>query len=122
MQVRWTSPLNTNLDNLEPNVGVMKLPLFPLQAVYLPGSEPELNIFEPRYRQMYNDILMSGARRFVTCTYDPATGRFAEVGSVLYLTDLEETSAETNDMIKYIGTHKVIGRVKILRVLNPRAA
>lgn len=34
------------------------LPLFPLGAVvYTPFSEHRLNIFEPRYRAMYNDIL-----------------------------------------------------------------
>ena len=33
---------------------------------YTPGSTQVLNIFEPRYRKMYSDILMSGGRRFVT--------------------------------------------------------
>ena len=48
------------------------LPLFPLGAVvYTPFSEHRLNIFEPRYRAMYNDILFSGSRRFAVCTMHP---------------------------------------------------
>ena len=37
------------------------LPIFPLGSnVHLPYSEHVLNIFEPRYRAMYNDILFNG--------------------------------------------------------------
>ena len=40
--------------------GTLVYPLFPLGSiVYLPETEHVLNIFEPRYRQMYNDILLS---------------------------------------------------------------
>jgi hypothetical protein len=36
-------------------------PLFPLgSVVYLPTTQHILSIFEPRYRQLYNDILLSG--------------------------------------------------------------
>ena len=82
---------------------MMVLPLFPLGNVaYTPGSTQTLNIFEPRYRKMYNDILMSGldtldslmkigSRRFVTTMVNPAgDGELAEVGVVLYLEDLKE--------------------------------
>ena len=51
------------------------MPLFPLGVTYLPYTQPVLNIFEPRYRQMYNDILFSGARRFMVCNVDTDTGR-----------------------------------------------
>ena len=51
------------------------MPLFPLGVTYLPYTQPVLNIFEPRYRAMYNDILFSGARRFMVCNVDTDTGR-----------------------------------------------
>lgn len=39
-----------------------QLPLFPLRgAILLPGSTLPLNIFEPRYLEMFNDV-MSGSR------------------------------------------------------------
>lgn len=41
-----------------------RLPLFPLRgAILLPGSTLPLNIFEPRYLEMIDDV-MSGARMF----------------------------------------------------------
>ena len=57
----------------------------------LPGGRLPLNIFEPRYRAMYNDILFSGARRFMVCNVDGATGRLAEVGVLFYLEKKMET-------------------------------
>ena len=35
----------------------IRLPLFPLNAVLLPGADMPLHIFEPRYRQMVRDCL-----------------------------------------------------------------
>ena len=97
------------------------LPLFPLGGiVYTPNSEHILNIFEPRYRQMYNDILMNGTKRFVVCMSHPSEeGRFAQMGVLFQLEDLKEVSEQTADQIKYICNHKVVGRVKLDRVLNP---
>ena len=97
------------------------LPLFPLGGiVYTPNSEHILNIFEPRYRQMYNDILMNGTKRFVVSMSHPSEeGRFAQMGVLFQLEDLKEVSEQTADQIKYICNHKVVGRVKLDRVLNP---
>ena len=39
--------------------GVSELPLFPLSIVLFPGVPLPLHIFEPRYRQMLNDIRVS---------------------------------------------------------------
>src|SRR6266508_2331328 len=39
--------------------GVRELPLFPLPTVLFPGVPLPLHIFEPRYRQMLNDIRVS---------------------------------------------------------------
>jgi Lon protease-like protein len=99
------------------------LPLFPLGGfVYTPNTEHVLNIFEPRYRQMYNDILMNGAKRFVVATSHPTQqGRFAQTGVLFELEDLKEVSEQTADQIKYICNHKVTGRVTIHQVLNPEA-
>ena len=96
------------------------MPLFPLGVTYLPFTQPTLNIFEPRYRSMYNDILFSGARRFMVCNVDQETGRMAEVGVIFYLDELKEVSEQTDDRVKYIGTHSVKGRVQIKKVLNPK--
>jgi len=99
------------------------LPLFPLGGiVYTPNSEHVLNIFEPRYRQMYTDILMNGTKRFVVSMSHPTeTGRFAQMGVLFELEDVKEVSEMTADQIKYICNHKVTGRVKLHRILNPSA-
>lgn len=99
------------------------LPLFPLGGiVYTPNSEHILNIFEPRYRQMYNDILMNGSKRFVVSMCHPSEeGRFAQVGVLFSLEELKEVSEMTGDQVKYICNHRVTGRVKLHKVLNPEA-
>ncbi|KAL7470084.1 hypothetical protein ACHAXS_010325 [Conticribra weissflogii] len=99
------------------------LPLFPLGGiVYTPNSEHILNIFEPRYRQMYNDILMNGSKRFVVSMCHPSEeGRFAKVGVLFSLEELKEVSEMTADRVKYICNHRVTGRVKLHKVLNPEA-
>jgi len=103
--------------------GAEILPLFPLGGlVYTPNSEHVLNIFEPRYRQMYTDILMNGSKRFVvTMSHPTQQGRFAQTGVLFELEDLKEVSEQTADQIKYICNHKVTGRVKLHKILNPEA-
>ncbi len=97
------------------------LPIFPLGGiVYTPNTEHVLNIFEPRYRQMYTDILMNGSKRFCVVTSHPTEeGRFAKTGVLFELEDLKEVSEQTQDQIKYICNHKVTGRVTINKILNP---
>ena len=99
------------------------IPLFPLGGiVYTPNSEHILNIFEPRYRQMYSDIIMNGTKRFaVSMSHPTEAGRFAVWGVLFELEDLKEVSEQTADQIKYICNHKVTGRVKLHRILNPDA-
>jgi len=98
------------------------MPLFPLGVTYLPHTQPVLNIFEPRYRKMYNDILFSGARRFMVCNVEQGTGRLAETGAIFYLDELKEVSEQTQDRVKFVGQHSVIGRVQLKTVLNPSVA
>ena len=102
---------------------IENLPLFPLGGiVYTPNSEHVLNIFEPRYRQMYNDILMNGSKRFCVAMCHPSEeGRFAQVGVLFSLEELKEVSEMTNDQVKYICNHRVTGRVRLHKVLNPEA-
>lgn len=122
MDIRWASAMDPSLAESAPNEGATVMPLFPLGVTYLPYTSPVLNIFEPRYRAMYNDILFSGARRFAVCNVDPETGRLAEVGVIFYLDELKEVSEQTQDRVKYVGQHSVVGRVKLLKVLNPGVA
>lgn len=122
--VRFLPPMDFALDELEPAEGAQVMPCFPLGAAYMPEGEETLNIFEPRYRQMYSDILFSGGRRFMvpTLTQDDAGGvRLSEVAVVFYLKDLQEVSEQTNDQVKYVCQHNVIGRVRLKKVLNPSA-
>jgi hypothetical protein len=85
----------------------------------LPETEHVLNIFEPRYRAMYSDILFNGSRRFVVPMCAPQEpGVFASVASVFYLDDLKEVSEQTNDAVKFVCSHTVIERVRVKRVLN----
>lgn len=45
---------------LEKMSGIKRLPLFPLPLVLLPNELLPLHIFEPRYRQMLEDIALDG--------------------------------------------------------------
>jgi Lon protease-like protein len=40
-------------------MGAERIPLFPLNVVLLPGAQLPLHIFEPRYREMVRDCLLS---------------------------------------------------------------
>ena len=51
----------------------------------------------------------------------PKDRRLFHIGSLLYLTDLQEVSSQTGDRVKYVVSHEVQGRVKLLRLLNPSA-
>jgi len=107
-----------------PREGARVLPCFPCDfLVFIPGTKPTTCIREQRYRAMYNDILVSGARRFVVPFVQKEAGgaRLAEVAVVFHLEDLQEVSEETDDRLKYICSHSVPGRVRLLRVLNPHA-
>eukprot|EP00929_Paragymnodinium_shiwhaense_P016830 TRINITY_DN12547_c0_g2_i1.p1 TRINITY_DN12547_c0_g2~~TRINITY_DN12547_c0_g2_i1.p1 ORF type:complete len:235 (-),score=11.71 TRINITY_DN12547_c0_g2_i1:79-711(-) len=111
--VRFLPPMDFGQEEeLEPAEDAQVMPCFPLGAVaYVPDTKPVLNIFEPRYRQMYSDILFSGGRRFVVpqITQDEESGtvRLSEVGVVFYLSDLKEVSEQTSDRIKYQCEHEV---------------
>lgn len=124
-ELNWIPPLDPTKEDevIDPEVEpqTMVLPVFPLgSTAYMPYSDHILNIFEPRYRQMYSDILFNGSRRFAVPVSHPETGRLASVAPVFYLEDLKEVSEQTKDAVKYVCSHKVIGRVRIKRTLNDR--
>jgi len=119
--VQWLPPLGSEGPDEGSAEGSITLPIFPLGSVcYLPFTSHGLNIFEPRYRALYNDILFNGSRRFVVTMVDPLTGRLAKTGVVFYLDELKEVSEQTGDSVKFVCQHSVIGCVEIERVLNPQ--
>lgn len=68
----------------------MRLPLFPLGMVLLPGVPAGLHIFEPRYRQMLADVL-AGDGTFGLAYLPPGTGeRELAAGWPLCVAHVEE--------------------------------
>ncbi len=117
-----TSSSSSSSSSSEEHPNAELIPLFPLGGiVYTPNSQHTLNIFEPRYREMYTDILMNGTKRFaVSMSHPTKSGIFAQMAVLFELEDLKEVSERTADQIKYVCQHKVTGRVQLHRVLNPQ--
>eukprot|EP00931_Biecheleriopsis_adriatica_P120392 TRINITY_DN95513_c0_g1_i1.p1 TRINITY_DN95513_c0_g1~~TRINITY_DN95513_c0_g1_i1.p1 ORF type:complete len:388 (-),score=77.19 TRINITY_DN95513_c0_g1_i1:121-1284(-) len=119
--LEWVEMENT--ESLETVGNTTVLPVFPLRCVSWPGAHVVLKVFHPFQCKMYDDILMSGSRRFVV----PFTGgmpvrRFHAVGSVFHLDDLQDLSEKSGGKVKYLAQHSVRGRARVLRVLNPRSS
>jgi ATP-dependent Lon protease len=74
--------------------GVRELPLFPLPVVLFPGVPLPLHIFEPRYRQMLNDIRVSN-NYFGLSYFDSSTSEaeFPPAGHVGCVAEVTETQA-----------------------------
>jgi len=118
--VRWLDLAQTR--NTTPSEGALTMPVFPYRKTFLLWQRPVFNIFEPRHIKMYNDIIFSGARRFLICRDDP-DGNVAEVGAMVYLEDLKAGKPVANliggvQEVKYIGNHSVIGRARIVKVVD----
>jgi len=73
--------------------GVRELPLFPLPIVLFPGVPLPLHIFEPRYRQMINDIHptnnLFGLSYFDSTTSDKEIPAAGHVGCVAEVTETQ---------------------------------
>ncbi|HEY8186485.1 MAG TPA: LON peptidase substrate-binding domain-containing protein [Pyrinomonadaceae bacterium] len=73
--------------------GVNELPLFPLSVVLFPGVPLPLHIFEPRYRQMLEDIRASnnlfGLSYFDASTSEREVPAVGSVGCVAKVTDTQ---------------------------------
>lgn len=73
--------------------GITELPLFPLPVVLFPGVPLPLHIFEPRYRQMLNDITL-GNKLFGLSFFDPETSTLGvplvgHIGCVAEVTEIQ---------------------------------
>ncbi|KAJ1468545.1 hypothetical protein T484DRAFT_1854987 [Baffinella frigidus] len=127
----WLPMITPMAVDAEPGVNTTVMPLFPLGgSVYTPHTEPTLNIFEPRYRSMYNDILFSGARRFAVCSSNPEDGSFSKYAAVFYLSEQKEISEQTYAAVfylselkevKFVCDHEITQRFRIDKILNPSA-
>lgn len=73
--------------------GVSDLPLFPLPVVLFPGVPLPLHIFEPRYRQLLNDIRpvnnLFGVAFFDSSTADHEVPPAGHVGCVAEVTETQ---------------------------------
>ena len=80
--------MNEALDKVR---GVTELPLFPLPVVLFPGVPLPLHIFEPRYRQMLDDIRVSnnlfGLSYFDSSTSEREIPKLGEIGCVAEVTE-----------------------------------
>lgn len=74
--------------------GVSELPLFPLALVLFPGVPVPLHIFEPRYRQMLEDI-QAGNSLFGLSYFDVSSSNqdMPAVGSIGCVAKVTETQA-----------------------------
>jgi ATP-dependent Lon protease len=73
--------------------GVRELPIFPLPVVLFPGVPLPLHIFEPRYRQMFNDIRIAnnlfGLAYFDSSTSPNEVPPAGHVGCVAEVTETQ---------------------------------
>ena len=81
----------------------LRLPIFPLSVVALPGANTPLQIFEARYRVLFSTLLdgvegiedglvspdkpWKGTRRFGMCYFDQQANGLAAIGTVLEITE-----------------------------------
>ena len=80
-------------EGIEKVRGVRELPLFPLPVVLFPGVPLPLHIFEPRYRQMLEDIRITnnffGLAYFDSTTSESDLPRVGHIGCVAEVTDTQ---------------------------------
>lgn len=119
--VKWLTPTGENRQVSSVGLsGTTELPLFPLGTTfYALNSHPTLQIFEPRYRQLYHDVLSSGQRTFVVTATEPETARLASYGVIFQVDQVVDVAEKTDGKIKYIAEHTVKSRVQIHRVISP---
>ena len=90
--------------------GVRELPLFPLPVVLYPGVPLPLHIFEPRYRQMLDDV-RAGNNLFGISYFDasesegdrPLTGQVGCVAELIEVQSLDDgrSNVLTVGLIRY---------------------
>lgn len=72
-------------------IGVSELPLFPLPMVLFPGVPLPLHIFEPRYRQMLDDIRATNNLFGLSYVEDSSENEVPPVGHVGCVAEVTET-------------------------------
>jgi Lon protease-like protein len=97
--------------------GVRELPLFPLPVVLFPGVPLPLHIFEPRYRQMINDIQSTnnlfGLSYFDSTTSDKEIPAAGHVGCVAEVTETQSLpDGRSNILTMGIIRYRVEGYVE----------
>ena len=80
-------------DSLDRVRGVRELPLFPLPVVLFPGVPMPLHIFEPRYRQLLEDVRLRdnlfGLSFFDASAQDSTVPAVGHIGCVAEVTEVQ---------------------------------
>ncbi|MGH9960379.1 MAG: LON peptidase substrate-binding domain-containing protein [Pyrinomonadaceae bacterium] len=97
--------------------GINELPLFPLPVVLFPGVPLPLHIFEPRYRQMLNDIRVGnnffGLSYFDSSTSDTELPPAGHVGCLAEVTEAQSLpDGRSNILTVGLVRYKVDGYVE----------
>jgi Lon protease-like protein len=149
-----SSQLNVPSSSLDETSMIEELPMFPLTGPFMvpnqqplelftpysywnfptPGAEIPLRIFEPRYRELYTDILVKGYYNNNTSTKQPRQqwfvvpfshpiqpATYAQMGLLYEVTNWQEVADESKGVFQYVCQHEVRHPVRIHRVLNPDA-
>lgn len=91
------------------------------------GTEISLQIFEPRYRQMYQDLISSSStdtnkssKSFIVPFSHPhIPGKFASFGWIYEIIRVQDVADETNGKFQLVCNHTVTKPVKIHCIINP---
>jgi hypothetical protein len=98
---------------------VKTIPLYPRPNLYLPYNDNVgVDTDIPQFRTMYKDIL-SGDRLYATCVVSPDLSKLMETATVMHLDEFEDLSNETTGEVMCGGAHTAVGRVRLLKVLEP---
>lgn len=102
------------------------LPLFSqfTDPPHLIGMEIPLKIFEPRYRELYRDLLHNNndthKREFIVPFPHPyEDDRFAAFGSIFEIETVRDVADESNGQFQLLCNHLVTKPVQILEIANP---
>eukprot|EP00536_Pseudo-nitzschia_multiseries_P016652 jgi/Psemu1/299311/fgenesh1_pm.1188_\ len=116
-------PVFPLLGPLFPDENGTRLPLVSqFSEIPVVGMEMPLRIFEPRYRQMYQDLLSSNdaPRRFIVPFSHPyRMGQFAAYGWIYDIVGVRDVADESNGRIQLVCNHIISKPVKILQLVNP---
>ena len=121
---------------------MFELPIFPLSGPVFPdedgeklpllsqfsdtpvfGMEVPLRIFEPRYRQLYQDLLSSpdSPRKFVVPFAHPyIPGKFANYGWIYEIVNVDDVADQSNGQFQLVCNHVVTQPIKIAGIANPK--